>query len=393
MLDGSTEDLRNTGVMVNADGDFVIAKPDKAAWELYQEKAKASAAAAAEAAAAEYSKELQARGLECPIDKRMFLEPTVTPCCHKTYCNDCITNALIESDFVCPGCGTEGVLLDNLTVDKDAIAKIKFYETEKAELKKEKEKQLVVSEDQPTTSISDSPGGSSSQPTHMPTEESQSNPKSSKKRPADDEAANDTAEMVAHPVSQKKQKPDDDQYTAKPPASQVGESTTGYQSGPFGQQMPFGGMPYIPNQGMPPLPFSDPSFMGEAMGFANPMGFPNHMDQAWTSMNPMNFNPVQNGLYGENLNSGAHNGYGTPNMYSANPSMNAFSMPQMQGQIQQNSMFQQGPGMGNFSNQQRTTFSTPFAREEDTAYFRQPVNPQRHQARNRRIRPSDYREL
>ena len=73
--------------MVNADGDFVIAKPDKAAWELYQEKAKASAAAAAEAAAAEYSKELQTRGLECPIDKRMFLEPTKTPCCQRTYCN------------------------------------------------------------------------------------------------------------------------------------------------------------------------------------------------------------------------------------------------------------------------------------------------------------------
>ena len=141
--------------MVNADGDFVIAKPDKAAWELYQEKAKASAAAAAEAAAAEYSKELQARGLECPIDKRMFLEPTKTPCCQKTYCNDCITNALIESDFVCPNCATEGVLLDNLSLDEESVSKIKTYEAEKADSKKEKEKQQTTQDGQPVNKEAD----------------------------------------------------------------------------------------------------------------------------------------------------------------------------------------------------------------------------------------------
>jgi len=31
--------------------------------------------------------------------------------------------------------------------------------------------------------------------------------------------------------------------------------------------------------------------------------------------------------------------------------------------------------------------------EEDNAYFRKPVNPHRHQGRQRRARPSDYREL
>lgn len=37
-----------------------------------------------------------------------------------------------------------------------------------------------------------------------------------------------------------------------------------------------------------------------------------------------------------------------------------------------------------FSNQPAT---------EDDAYFRKPVNPHRHQNRQRRVRPSDYREL
>jgi len=58
--------------MVNADG--ILSLQDRQGrLGTVQEKAKASAAAAAEAAAAEESKALQARGLECPIDKRMFL--------------------------------------------------------------------------------------------------------------------------------------------------------------------------------------------------------------------------------------------------------------------------------------------------------------------------------
>jgi len=40
-----------------------------------------------------------------------------------------------------PGCGTEGVLLDNLTPDDEAVSNIKAYEAEMADAKKEKEKQ------------------------------------------------------------------------------------------------------------------------------------------------------------------------------------------------------------------------------------------------------------
>lgn len=113
------------GVMVNADGEFVIAEPDKASWEQYQAKTKSSAAAQKAASAGD--KELEEQGLLCTIDKRMFIEPMKTPCCEKTYCNDCITNALIESDFVCPGCQTEGVLIDDLKPDDETSTKIQDY--------------------------------------------------------------------------------------------------------------------------------------------------------------------------------------------------------------------------------------------------------------------------
>jgi len=50
-------------------------------------------------------------------------------------------------------------------------------------------------------------------------------------------------------------------------------------------------------------------------------------------------------------------------------------------------------GPGQFSNQQKNAFVETTSNQEDNAYFRQPVNPHRHQGRQRRARPSDYREL
>jgi len=404
-LDGSNEELKNTGIMVNADGDFVIAKPDKAAWELYQEKAKASAAAAAEAAAAEGSKELRERGLECPIDKRMFLEPTKTPCCKRTYCNDCITNALIESDFVCPGCSTEGVLLDNLSVDDETVAKLKAYEAEKAEERKERERQqqgqdahLKASEEEANRSPQSKPSARSPALSSRPTSTQ------SKKRPAEEEdAKKEGSENGDRAPSMKKQKSQDRQTPMDSSDVQAKDPLSGFSSLPFSQPMPFGGFGFMQSQGMPSMPFADNGFIPGNMGFMNPMMapsancYPASMENGWSQMNNMDFMSQPNRMYNESINGAmmSNNCYGSPNMYNGmgDVSVGMNAMGQMAGHIQQQSAFQQGPGISAFSNQQRTTFSAPFAREEDNAYFRQPVNPHRHQARQRRIRPSDYREL
>ena len=84
VLTGDGEDAKPpSGIMVNAEGQFVIAEPDKASWEQFQAKTKSSAAA--QKAAALGDKELQDRGLECSIDKRIFIDPMKTPCCEKTF--------------------------------------------------------------------------------------------------------------------------------------------------------------------------------------------------------------------------------------------------------------------------------------------------------------------
>jgi protein MPE1 len=311
----------------------------------------------------------------------MFLEPTKTPCCQRTYCNDCISNALIESDFVCPGCSTEGVLLDNLTPDEEAASKIKAYEAEKAEARKEKEKMPASQDGVPANGTLDhdelkEANSKERSPSHQETTDADTSAQSKKRSAEDDPLPEVDGEKSGNAT--KKQKGQDE---SNPPGTESNptEALAG-TSMPFNPQMPFGGFGMMP-------PFSESAFNSDPMGFMNPMamanGFPNPMGPGWNPMN-MPFNPLQAGMYGDQSN-------GFPNMFNGDPSMSMFPMAQMAGQMP-NPGFQ-GQGINNFSNQQRTAFGGPYTREEDSPYFRQPVNPQRHQARNRRVRPSDYREL
>ncbi|KAF2267477.1 DWNN-domain-containing protein [Lojkania enalia] len=135
--DGDLEDTR--GIMLNAEGEYVQVLTDTRAWEKFQEKTNVTKAQAANADAA--NKEMRERGLECPIDKRMFVDPVKTPCCGKTYCHDCIENALADGDLVCPNCSKDGVLIDDLIADDEMGGKIRAFEAEKAKDKVEKEQQ------------------------------------------------------------------------------------------------------------------------------------------------------------------------------------------------------------------------------------------------------------
>ena len=127
------DDAQRQNLMVNADGDYVFAQADEKAWKQHLERVKA--AGAAQKQAEQGDKELQSRGLECPIDKRLFVNPMKTPCCGKIYCNDCIENALLESDLTCPGCETENISLERLESDEATIQKITDYETEQSKQK------------------------------------------------------------------------------------------------------------------------------------------------------------------------------------------------------------------------------------------------------------------
>lgn len=128
-LDGGGIDGKSLppGVMVNADGDFVIAEPDAKAWERFQAKQQINTAA--RKAEEALSKELEEKGLACTIDRKLYNKPTRTPCCGKTFCHDCISNSLMENDFRCPECDQTPVLLDDLIDDPEMEERVMAHKT------------------------------------------------------------------------------------------------------------------------------------------------------------------------------------------------------------------------------------------------------------------------
>jgi len=417
-----TESKTPSGIMVNADGEFVIAEPDKAAWEQFQAKAKANPTA--QKAAAEEGKVVRERGLECPIDKKMFIEPMKTPCCEKTYCNDCITNALIESDFVCPACKTEGVLIDDLKTDEEAVEKIKAFLAEK-DSKKEGSKSPAGPKSPAAAAAGDeadktdankakskSPSPAPAAPTAtQPGQPSTSTPGSAASTPATGEA------------QPSKKRPAED-VLENPKIPKAPKAMQKAQEVQQQNMMPMmNGMPTMPGMagmnGMMPMMYGGMPMMGGNFG---PMGGMPNMNMAMMNpmMNPMMAGPMGGG-YGGGMNNmaGGAGGYnagwggagagGGANMggggqmnrmgmgmggggYGGGPQQPRQQQPQQYQQPQQN----QGQGQQQFGNYNNNNNNNNFGyqpAEEEDAYFRKPVNPHRHQNRQRRVRPSDYREL
>lgn len=394
------ETKRPSGVMVNADGDYVIAEPDKASWEQFQAKTKTSTAAKEEAANDE--KEAQEKGLACPIDKKLLIEPMKTPCCKKSFCNDCITNALIESDFVCPSCQTESVLIDDLVPDEDVGKKIQEYIKEKeaakatppASPKAEKPEEVVQDQPantqdgkadlkdtaQPTTTKENAAEGSTAlEATASPKKEG--SVKSPSTTPAQDKEGSPSTDTVEEIKSDEIKS--DDSKSKKRPADEflenpkIPKGPRAMQQQQQAQQQQFNQMPNMMN-GMPDMGmmFNGMPMMPNMMGMPGMgmgMGMPNMMNMPMMGMPNMNMGGF-NGMNGMN---GMSNGAWDMNGMNHNMAMNG------------------GPGMmnnnggGNFP--VRHNFTQP--QQDDDAYFRKPVNPHRHQNKGRKSRPSDYREL
>jgi protein MPE1 len=415
----SEDDIKTLpGVMVNADGDFVIAEPDKASWEQFQAKSKSSATAAK--AASEDAKELEEKGLLCSIDKKMFIEPMKTPCCGKTYCNECITNALIESDFVCPNCGTEGVLIDDLKPDEEAQSKIKWFIEEKAAAKEEKlrspspaaaKSSEAVKEEGATTDSKVEAEPDEKEKTHADLKSSTQSPEAARSvSPAAKEEAADSPADKATPSADPAA---EDEKSRKRPAEVAAENpkapkgpkamqTPAQQQSNTQQQQQAAMMNQMMNgingmsgmngmNGMPPMPSIGgfggmpimPPFPGMAMPPMNMPGMlPNMPNMPNMNMNMGMGMPPMGWNGGMPMNPGMMN----PNMMNPMMGMPGFN-PNMGGN---------GNGNGNFNNSNNGGGAPQWGNgqnrhDEDSPYFRKPVNPHRQQ--KRRTRPMDFREL
>ena len=456
--DGLTDMSKQpSGVMVNAEGEFVVAEPDKASWEQFQARNKASEVA--QQIADKGSKELQDRGLECSIDKRMFVEPTKTPCCGQTYCNDCITNALIEGDLVCPNCQKEGILLDDLVPDHEVAAKLKAYRAEKEEQRSREASKSRSGSPRPKGTEMENGKTlartmENSVNAEIKPEDTSKNHESPKlaetttkiespkagKGPNRSSTSTPAADSTTSTGSKKRAASDDLENLRIPKApaamrnmiQQQAQAAHRYgptnYNGGYNSNVPYQPMAAGQNnfyaQGTNPMMMAGGG--GTFMGMPTTMGGMMGMDTSM--MNPMmGFGGMFNGANGMSGMNGMGGGPNMPimNMYapfnnsSAGMMANSMGYPSMPismpmgmngnsyptaGMPQQH--LQNNAAQANFPNQQRSVGSGFVGsgngiggvmggalQAEEGAYFRQPVNPNRHQSKNRRVRPSDYHEV
>ena len=295
------DETQRQNLMVNAEGDYVFAQADEKAWKRHLEQVKAAEAAQRNVQVGD--KELQDRGLECSVDKRLFVDPMKTPCCGKTYCHDCIENALLDSDLTCPGCGTENISLEALVPDEDVKAKIREYQNDKSK--------GGTRSRSPTTSIS-TPKAEGADCVRPETHDGSKSPVSasgqSKKRTAD-EANTISPESLTAPAM-KRQKSGEGPAVATPSADNSKPSTPAASANGDQSQT-------TPNW-MPP-DFSQMQNLG--------MGFPimNNMMPFMTNAMPiMNGVGPMNMLSGMMPNMGMMPGMGIPNMNQPFPNQSQY---------------------------------------------------------------------
>lgn len=392
--DSSTTAHTNpTSVMVNADGEYVVAQPDQASWESYQKKA----ASTSKVSAPVGSKELQEKGIECSVCHKLMRDASRTPCCGQVYCEDCIHNMLLESDFVCPNCEAKEILLDSIQADEETRKKVEEYLKDKEQKGKEKSRSPATSSaggnsavpqqqqnDDPMAVKPSVPLSTSSVATSTAGSFSSSNPK---KRSAEEEPE---PRIPRGPAAMRNSNVPQFQPAPMHPIQQQQQQNGAYGGNGqmFNQQQSFHHQFQPAHKPSPP-----------------PQQFHNAYNQYPVGMNGMNgmnggFYP-QNGHYGMmGMGGMMNNGMGGPpqqhhmmngamGMHGGNPMMNPFMMQQFQHQQAEQ---HRAAKFGYFPNQQKTVFSEPFPSEEDSPYMRKPVNPHRH-SRPKRIRPSDFKAL
>ncbi|KAH9864570.1 hypothetical protein J1614_010505 [Plenodomus biglobosus] len=404
------------GVMLNADGEYVQVMTDTKTWEKFQEKVNATKAQAASADAA--SEEVRQRGLECPIDKRMFVDPVKTPCCSKTYCRECIDNALADGDLICPNCAQEDVLMDDLVPDEDMVKSIKAYEAEKAKEKSDKEEKAKAEAqaaavepasstnnehensasntaiDVSTLSAADAAKAASSASPGGNGNGSDTESTASKKR----KSPPTEIKPPSAPKAMRQQKEQEERKASNPAAQMEQEfmqQMEALKNAPASMNMPMS-MPMMGMGGMPNMAnMANGGHMNGGMGFQAPpfnpnmgfnnggammngqmMGMPMHMQQM-QMLNPMmNGMPSFSGMMNQQH---AHQGQG-----------------QWNGGVQ-NGGFSGGYGSGGSGGMNGMNGMNGYGQGQqgqqgdyNDAYDRQPVNP-RH--RNRKNRAPDFRYL
>lgn len=288
---------KTNGVMVDADGEYVVVEPDSKSWATYQAKATAKEGDI-------YSQPLpdEHKDWECQICGKLVQDATRTPCCKSLFCDRCIQSALLESDFVCPSCGANETLLDDLIADEDVRSQVGEY------VKQWEEKKAASSAELEKVITSNRKRRTNSQELLSPP------PENVRKRSRSPTPSDDSSNKKI--ISEGSKSPTITKPALTDPAVHAGANNN--QFDPFNQQ--FNGMPPFmpPMMGMPFPPFPPDPFMMAAMGFPPPP-MPGMMMPMGNGMYPQQgYNQQMMGNQGRNNMGGQMGNQGGRQMYGNN---------------------------------------------------------------------------
>lgn len=136
-----TDEQRQAGVMITADGTYVVAQVDSATWE--KERAQGVKALSKSDV---YQAVPSDNSLACPLCSKLLRNAVQTPCCSTRFCEECIQTHLLEHDFACAECDRRIADLGNLKRDDETRRKVEQYvqdavEKSEGELKEREEKE------------------------------------------------------------------------------------------------------------------------------------------------------------------------------------------------------------------------------------------------------------
>lgn len=135
----TAEEMAQKGVMVTEDGQFVVQIADEVSWQDYQRKQKQRHVDSNEIIWEKGHFKDLTDDIKCPLTGGLLKNPVKTPCCNKYVSKKAMEDHLVESDFICPLCDKNDILLDSLIEDNKEIQdKIdKFIETHKDDINEE----------------------------------------------------------------------------------------------------------------------------------------------------------------------------------------------------------------------------------------------------------------
>ncbi|SPO20897.1 related to MPE1 - subunit of CPF involved 3' end formation of mRNA [Ustilago trichophora] len=122
-----TEEDQRAGVMLTADGTYVVARVDQESWRKNRVRTKPLTQSDV------YQSTPTDTSLACPLCSKLLRDAVVTPCCKTKYCEECIQTHLLEHEFTCAECDKRIADLEQLKADDETRKKVKEYVKETIE--------------------------------------------------------------------------------------------------------------------------------------------------------------------------------------------------------------------------------------------------------------------